>query len=239
MTDYGDCYSSTGSKCASGPMPGTIALRNAVLSLYAVLGSLGIYNCRPVRGGGSLSTHGEGRGWDCKCSAFVPAQKKAGDELADLLVKHYRKLGIQRIIWNRRQWDVKTKKWRSYGGTSPHTDHLHIELCWLAAVGSKKLAEDYVRMVLTEEEDLSPEQEQLLKDVLVEVKALRASVGDPYESGLTVQKALIKRTGRNPNDPKDWVHVEHLNVIEDRLDAIEAKLDNLTLTSEPTPDSDG
>lgn len=222
--DYGRCYNSTGSRCTGGPQPGVIALRNVVLRLYVILGSLGIYNCRPVRGGGSLSTHGEGRGWDCRCNAFDAAQRKVGDELARLLVKHARELGIQRIIWNRRQWDILSNAWRAYGGTSPHTDHLHVELCWASAAGTHKLTESYVWMVLSEEEQMTPDQELKLDKALAEIAALRASLGDAYEPGLTVQKALVKRIDTDPTAATAYDYVEHLNVVEDRLDGFEAAL---------------
>lgn len=149
------CYDSTGGKCSGKAQPGAIALRNAVRRLYPGIGDLGIYNCRPTRGGGSLSTHGEGRGWDAKCDANT--QKELGDRLAEDLIEHcaMEELGIQRVIWNRRQWDSRTRAWRAYSGVSPHTDHLHIELCWESA---KKLTEERVTEVLGQEEPMTDEE---------------------------------------------------------------------------------
>lgn len=239
MTDFGTCFNSTGSRCTGGPQPGVVALRNAVLRLFTILGSLGIYNCRSVRGGGSLSTHGEGRGWDCRCNANIPAEKKAGDELAALLVKFHKFLGIQRIIWNRRQWDTNTKAWRAYGGQSPHTDHLHIELCWASASGPKRLTEDYAWLILNGEAEMTPAQEAKLDQALAalgnltgRVATLETSLGAPYEKGLTVQKSLVKRVQVHDDSgpvfeadgtPK-WDWVEHLGVLEDRMDTFEATL---------------
>lgn len=149
MPDYGDCYQSTGSKCSGRPQPGTVALSAAVRALYEGIGTLGIYNCRPSSGGGGLSTHGEGRGWDAACNANTPQGRVLGDRLAADLVVAHRALGIQRIIWNRRQTDTRAGmgNWRPYSGASPHTDHLHIECCWSSA-RDNPLTVEYVKMVL-------------------------------------------------------------------------------------------
>lgn len=239
MPDYGTCYNGTGNSCSGGPQPGVIALWKTIVLLFPIFGSLGIYNCRPVRGGSTLSTHGEGRGWDCKCSANIPEQLLAGNELAALLVTVHKMLGIQRIIWNRRQWDTNTKAWRAYGGSSPHTDHLHIELCWASAVGPKKLTEDYVWLILDGGGEMTPAQEAKLDQALAAMTAvsgrlavLEASLGLNYEDGLTVQKALVKRVQvQDENGPvfdangkPVWDYVEHLNILEDRMDTMEGTL---------------
>lgn len=159
MPDYGACYNATGSRCSGMAQPGVRALRDALDDLFPALGDLGIYNCRPSSGGGGLSTHGEGRGWDAACNANTAAGRALGDKVAALLIKHHRALGIQRIIWNRRQTDVPRGmgNWRSYSGKSPHTDHLHIELCWKAA-RDNPLTIPYVKQVVggasAEEDDV-------------------------------------------------------------------------------------
>lgn len=240
MTDFGTCHNGTGSRCTGGPQPGVVALRNMVMRLFPIFGSLGIYNCRPVRGGGSLSTHGEGRGWDCRCNANIPNEREAGDDLAKLLVQVHKYLGIQRIIWNRRQWDTNTKAWRAYGGVSPHTDHLHIELCWASASGPKRLTEPYVWLILNGEDEMTPAQEAKLDQALAalgtlsgRVAALEVSLGVPYEKGLTVQKSLIKRIQvEDENGPvfeadgvtPKWDWVEHMIVLEDRMDVFDLTL---------------
>lgn len=163
MSKYGYCYSSTGSRCSGRAQPGTIALRAAIRALFPIFGDLGIYNCRPSSGGGGLSTHGEGRGWDCKCNALSGPQLAAGNKLANLLVTLAQELGIQRIIWNRRQWDSRSRIWRPYHGQSPHIDHLHIELCW-AAARDNPLTEEYVQQLIGGEvEDMKPEDWQRLE----------------------------------------------------------------------------
>lgn len=194
MTDYGACYNSTGSHCSGKAQPGTRALRDAIDDLFPLVGDYGIYNCRPSSGGGGLSTHGEGRGWDCALNANNAEQKALGDKIAALLIKHHRALGIQRIIWNHREWDSQEQSWEAYHGTSPHTDHLHIELCWEAA-RDNPLTVDYVKQVLGEEEDLTDEQAKMLKEVWT---------------------ALYEKEGGKI--------IEHLDIIEKKLDELLAKL---------------
>lgn len=192
MPTYGRCYNGTGSRCSGRAQPGTLALREGVRASFPGIGDLGIYNCRPTRGGGSLSTHGEGRGWDAACNATTASGKALGDRLAAALIKYHHVLGIQRIIWNRRQWDVNSGAWRAYGGVSPHTDHLHIELCWSAA-RDKPLTVGYVKQVLsgTQEDWFDMATKEELKKVIEEVFDER--VGKPYFQGGTVLSILTEK----------------------------------------------
>lgn len=198
MPEYANCIDGTGSRCSGKAQPGTLALREGVRAVYKGIGDLGIYNCRPSSGGGGLSTHGEGRGWDAACNANSQAGLTLGNELAAALIKHHQALGVQRIIWNRRQTDVShgMGRWRAYGGTSPHTDHLHIELCWKAA-RDNPLTKSYVVQVLSgaEEDELTDDQAKELHEVWVAL----------YE----------KRGGKL---------IEHLDIIEDKLDQLLEKL---------------
>lgn len=196
MPTYGSCYNSTGSRCSGRAQPGTLALREGVRASFPGIGDLGIYNCRPTRGGGSLSTHGEGRGWDAACNATTASGRALGDRLAAHLVSVAHLLGIQRIIWNRRQWDGKSQAWRAYSGVSPHTDHLHIELCWSAA-RDNPLTVEYVIQVLggtSEEDELTNEEKEQLA---------------------AVYKALYTK--------RQDVAYEHLNILENKLDALAKK----------------
>lgn len=219
MPDFGICSNSTGSKCSGGPQPGTVALRDVILQLFPKLRSLGIYNCRPVRGGGSLSTHGEGRGWDCGCNAFDSQQLAMGNRIADLLIKNARKLGVQRIIWNHREWNVVRGTWQAYGCDAPgsskshHTDHLHIELCWKSAAGKDALTRSYVWMVLKGEEEMTPAQEAKLDKALAEIAELKPKVHACW-------KALYLDHDQDPATPA----IEHLNLIDDKLDQVLAEV---------------
>lgn len=216
MTDFGVCYNSTGSTCSGGPQPGMVALRDVVLQIFPKLGSLGIYNCRPSSGGGGLSTHGEGRGWDCRCNAFDSAQLAMGNRLAELLIKNHRKLGIQRIIWNTREWDCKEAKWEDYGGQSPHKDHLHIELCWRAARGTDALTRSYVWMVLKGEDEMTPAQEAKLDRMLKQQASLNKRVTELEPKVQAIWKALYLDHDQDPGTPAK----EHLNLIDDKCDQI-------------------
>jgi hypothetical protein len=130
--NYGYCYDSA-QKCTGKAQPGTRILRDTMDELVPELGDMGIYNCRNTRGGSTLSLHGEGRAWDCAVSART--NLALGNKTAQFFVDACQMLGIQRVIWNRRQWDSRAKAWRKYSGQSPHTDHIHVELCWTAARG--------------------------------------------------------------------------------------------------------
>lgn len=130
-------YDATGTTCSGGPTPGALALRDELARRFAGRGE--IYNCRPVRGGQRLSLHGEGRAVDWYRSASDAAQAAEAQRIIDWLLgtdgqgnAHAvaRRMGVQEIIWNRRIWSAgrHAEGWRDYGGTNPHTDHLHIGL---------------------------------------------------------------------------------------------------------------
>jgi len=130
-------YDQTGTTCSGGPTPGATALKDELARRFAGRGE--IYNCRPVRGGQRLSLHGEGRAVDWYRNAADAAQAAEAQRIIDWLLgtdaednAHAvaRRMGIQEIIWNRRIWSAgrHAEGWRDYGGTNPHTDHLHIGL---------------------------------------------------------------------------------------------------------------
>lgn len=118
--------------CTSGPTTGARGGMAWFMAKYADDGGLnaGIYNCRSIRGGTTTSLHGEGRAFD---AAIRPYSARYGTELADLIRRHSKELGVQCVIWNRKIWSGYYDNWRSYSGTNPHVDHLHIELTWAAA----------------------------------------------------------------------------------------------------------
>ena len=55
-----------------------------------------------------------------------------GDAVANWLVAHAKALGLQYVLWSRTEWTAKGSRGRwgvgTYGGTNPHTDHVHVEL---------------------------------------------------------------------------------------------------------------
>ena len=119
--------------CGAGPTPGALALQAWLLDTYGRRGAVtggGIYNCRRVLGSQSWSLHAEGRALDLM---VTPGWVPVGDQVLAQLGQFGLELGLQRIIWWHQVYDHESPGGRDYYGTSPHTDHLHIELTWPAA----------------------------------------------------------------------------------------------------------
>jgi len=116
-------------RCTNGPAPGTRALLAWALENYPGSQSMGIYNCRSVRGSGGMSIHACGRALDLDPDGsrgrdgFV-----VGRSLVARLGEHGERLGIQAVIYNRTIWSRTSPQGRYYGGVHPHNDHLHIEM---------------------------------------------------------------------------------------------------------------
>lgn len=96
--------------------------------------NMGIYNCRPVRGGQISSIHAEGRAGDHGVNTDARGRVK-GHRLIETLRPVAKELGIQCMIFDRKIWSAKSpgKKGRPYPGVNPHYDHAHIELTRNAA----------------------------------------------------------------------------------------------------------
>lgn len=122
-------------ECTGGPSAGAAALLAWLQCNSAPPGrSLGIYNCRSVRGSSTKSLHGEGRALDWGLPLAPDGTgTDHGRELVDLLGAHAHLLGLQCVIYDRRIWSRRSPEGREYGGASPHYDHLHIELSRAAA----------------------------------------------------------------------------------------------------------
>lgn len=131
--------------CTGSATPGARALMSWFLGAYTAQGgrNLGIYNCRSVAGTTTTSLHGEGRAADLG----VPVGAGWAQTLADRLVALSAELGIQCVIHNRRIWSgsYPNAGWRTYTGSNPHTDHLHVELSWNSA---RTLTAERVQQVL-------------------------------------------------------------------------------------------
>lgn len=92
--------------------------------------SLGICNCRPVRGGSTLSHHGPCWAYDCGFptgpgGSFLP---EYGDPIVELLGPHGRRLGLDHLIMNRIIYSARSPNGRVYRGRHPHYNHAHIGL---------------------------------------------------------------------------------------------------------------
>lgn len=137
------------SGCGPGPTRGAVDLQTQALQARPGLISLGIYACRRIGGAGSAwSLHAEGRAIDLGIGS-------GGYALGDLVLGDLRGLAdnvLQRVIWDRRTFDLVSPWGRPYTGRDPHTGHLHVELSWPAARGDLMI--EYPQLLEEEEETM-------------------------------------------------------------------------------------
>ena len=121
------------SGCGGTFLPGTDRLKNWLMANYPQISSIGGYSCRAIVGNSSrMSVHATGRAID----VMIPttggsADNTAGDAIGNYLIEHAEEIGVQYIIWDQWSWNASRSagsKSRSYGGSHPHDDHLHVEL---------------------------------------------------------------------------------------------------------------
>ena len=109
-----------GAACVGGHRPGCKAFGQYLVDTWG--GRFEGYNCRANTADASrLSVHGTGRAVD-----FFPPDMATGAEVAAACVELHETWGIQMVIWDHNDWTC-ANGWTTYGGPSPHTDHLHIE----------------------------------------------------------------------------------------------------------------
>ncbi|GIH06421.1 hypothetical protein Rhe02_44880 [Rhizocola hellebori] len=126
--------------CITTPQAGTVYLHDMVLA-GAGGRHLGYTNCSE-----STSYHRESRAWDWGMNASDGFEAARVNEVLTWLLStdergnahaNARRLGIGEIIWNRRiisLWSsTSNKNWVSYGGSNPHTDHVHFSMSWAGA----------------------------------------------------------------------------------------------------------
>lgn len=132
-------------ECSGREQPGTSALRAVLLDHFGGT-NLGIYACREVRGGGSLSVHADGRAFDHGMPGRMggPA-REAGNRVLELVARNARGLGVQRVIWWHRLYDAGSPFGRAYYGDDAHETHLHIEQ---TVAASRTLTEAAIRLAL-------------------------------------------------------------------------------------------
>ncbi|MEQ8272428.1 MAG: S-layer homology domain-containing protein [Deltaproteobacteria bacterium] len=124
--------------CSSGLTSGARALRDDLVDLFPQTIGIGGFACRPIRGSTTrMSVHGTGRALDIHIATLAgDADNGEGDPVGNWLIENAEQIGVQYIIWDRWTWRADRpdgSKDRSYGGTHPHHDHLHIELSLDAA----------------------------------------------------------------------------------------------------------
>jgi hypothetical protein len=130
--------------CSPTAKPGTVKLKNMLLKTYPGTRSLGI--SRSCSAGGT-SEHKEGRAFDwgvrysstserAKANAFLTWLLKT--DAAGHKAANARRLGVMYVIWNKRIWGAYAagSGWRPYGGSNPHTDHVHISLSRAGGAGT-------------------------------------------------------------------------------------------------------
>ena len=130
MSRYNWAAYQSANHCEGHAEPGAVALMKYLLEVCDRCYSLGIYSCRNVRGGSTMSHHAEGRAYDNGVptesdGSAIPA---IGDPIVELLGPHGDRLGIDHLIWNRQIWSRRSPDGRYYSGTHPHYNHHHIGL---------------------------------------------------------------------------------------------------------------
>lgn len=119
--------------CSGGPQPGARALLAYWLESFDNVSSFGIYACRNVRGGQSMSVHACGRAVDMGVPVTGAGHISAYTFLRRI-APYAKTLGVCYIIFNREQWSAtRNVNGEHYGGSHPHADHIHIELNGAAA----------------------------------------------------------------------------------------------------------
>ena len=127
------------STCSPNPKPGVVGFKRIVHNAFP--GTREGYISRACSVGGR-SEHKEGRAWDWTgLNASSDADRRKVSRVLDWLLNRdeygsryarVRRFGVMYIIWNRRIW-TPWYGWRSYTGSSPHTDHVHFSFTWPGA----------------------------------------------------------------------------------------------------------
>lgn len=119
--------------CGGAFLDGTKAIKEWTVENYFYVGQVGGYSCRHINGNPNLmSVHATGRALDI----HIPlddgeADNDLGDPIANYLLEHADKMGIQLIIWDNWVWSAgRSAGNRSYlyTGAHKHHDHIHMEL---------------------------------------------------------------------------------------------------------------
>jgi len=131
-------------KCSPTAKPGTVKLKNILLKTYPGTRNLGI--SRSCSAGG-VSEHKEGRALDWGVKVWVPSEKAKAQAFLTWLLKtdsrgrkaaNARRLGVMYVIWNKKIWGAYAANsgWRTYNGSNPHRDHVHISLSRAGGAGT-------------------------------------------------------------------------------------------------------
>jgi hypothetical protein len=137
-------------RCSGRPQRGALELQSWLARNVRGV-SWGIYNCRRVRIGSSLSLHAEGRAVDWHLDRHKTADRRAAYGVIDAFLapdtagrRHAlaRRMGVQELIYDCKIWTAHdgNRGMRHYSGcrrgasdTIAHRDHVHIGLNWRGA----------------------------------------------------------------------------------------------------------
>lgn len=184
--------------CATKPMPGTKNLQTAIMQSpeYPEAMDFGILNCRPVRGGTSLSKHGKGRAGDTGFP-LLPGRvaHPRGYQLVAVLRANAWELGLETIIWNRTLYSARWPQGRYYDGVADHKDHVHWEqITPYAKSLTLDQAVDLIGGIV-----LTPEQEAaivaalpMLNELLSVDRELKAMVPPSNLSAIVAAAKMVK-----------------------------------------------
>lgn len=113
-------------------------VKTAAEAIAAQTGITKVYGFRTIEqnnaaGGVRNSDHLTGLAVD------FPGSTAQGNVMSTYAVANAKALGVKYVIWNKRINYVDGKGWRTYSGTNPHTDHVHVS--FKASAPAKSLAD--------------------------------------------------------------------------------------------------
>ncbi len=119
------------SSCTGDFTAGAAELRQHILASAPGVSTIYGYSCRQNTGNPTeTSVHGAGRALDIMIPMVAgKANRVIGDPIANWLVLNAEAIGVQYVIWNRVRWSGnRTPRVAAYTRSSPHIDHVHVEL---------------------------------------------------------------------------------------------------------------
>jgi hypothetical protein len=129
-----------GTTCSPTNKLGPAALKNIVMETYGNRS----WNIARACSSSSINEHKEGRALDVAFNASSATSRKWANDFLYWLLRpdahgnrhaFARRLGIMYVIWNRKMWRSYNPNagWLWYGGSNPHTDHIHLSFSWAGA----------------------------------------------------------------------------------------------------------
>lgn len=171
-----------------GPPEGQVGLR--LLREWAMgrwqrqIQDLGIYNCRPVRGGTTPSVHSNGRAWDCRWATLA-----AKEAYLAVVTGEADKLNVQRVIdYSRQRIWTTGSGWQPHQVLSPGGYATHTERNWDGALDARPIAS--IIGYVPQAEDDEPEDD----DVFLPVRKPVAKAGPSQMSSGRIPGYLTSGT---------------------------------------------